>query len=93
MNAPRKRLSLRTWALASVYWLALAVVLLAAFLRVRGEYVRTLARSIEGRFASLRGTYVSITGGSTIELIREAMTDADPLKVAFALDLVDPADP
>jgi ATP/ADP translocase len=73
--------------------LALAVVLLAAFLRVRGEYVRTLAKSIEGRFASLRGTYVSITGGSTIELIREAMTDADPLKVAFALDLVDPADP
>lgn len=73
--------------------LGLAGLLLVAFLRVRGEYVRTLAKSIEGRFASLRGTYVSITGGSTIELIREAMTDADPLKVAFALDLVDPADP
>jgi ATP/ADP translocase/HEAT repeat protein len=73
--------------------LALAFLLLAGFLRVRSEYVRTLAKSIEGRFASLRGTYVSITGGATIELIREAMTDADPLKVAFALDLVDPADP
>jgi AAA family ATP:ADP antiporter len=73
--------------------LALAVLLLVGFIRVRGEYVRTLAKSIEGRFASLRGTYVSITGGSTIELIREAMTDADPLKVAFALDLVEPADP
>jgi HEAT repeat protein len=73
--------------------LGLAVVLLLAYVAVRGEYVRTLARSIEGRFASLKGTYVSVTGPTTQGLVREALTSDDPLKVAFALDLVDPADP
>ncbi len=73
--------------------LGLAVVLLLAYVAVRGEYVRTLAKSIEGRFASIKGTYVSITGPTTQGLVREAMTADDPLKVAFALDLVDPADP
>ena len=84
---------LRRLEIVALVGLGLAVLLLIAFLKVRGEYVRTLARSIEGRFASLQGTYVSITGPTTQGLVREAMTADEPLRVAFALDLVDTADP
>lgn len=76
----------------AVVGLGLSVLLLAAFLRVRKQYVRSLASSIEGRFASLRGTYVSLAGTGAMGLVSEALRSADPLKTAFALELVEQAD-
>jgi ATP/ADP translocase/HEAT repeat protein len=58
---------------------------------VRKEYVTTLRRSIEGRFASLEGVFASISGASTLPVIREALTGADPRRTAFALELVERA--
>lgn len=72
--------------------LVLAVLLLVAFLRARREYVTTLARSIEGRFANLRATFVSLTGTGATELVQGALTASNPLRVAFALDLVEQGD-
>ena len=72
--------------------LALAVGLLLVFLRVRRQYVTSLAESFEGRFASLRGTFVSMADTDALELAREALTDGQPFKVAFALDLLKEAD-
>ena len=69
-----------------------AAVLLLAFIKVRREYVRSLAASIEGRFASLRGTYVSLLGPGPRRMVREALEDQSPVKVAFALDLIEQGD-
>jgi AAA family ATP:ADP antiporter len=68
----------------SILWFGLA-------LTVRREYVRTLAHSIEGRFASLRGLFISLFDATTIPVVRNALTEGDPLRTAFALDLVDQA--
>ena len=62
-------------------WLYLA-------LRARGEYVRVLARSIEGRFASLRGAFASLLDATTMPVLREALVGGDTRRAAFALDLV-----
>jgi hypothetical protein len=62
-------------------------------LRAKGEYVRTLARSIEGRFASLRGVFTSMLDATTLPVVRQALTTGDPLRTAFALDLVAQASP
>ncbi len=67
--------------LLSLVWLALGM-------RVRRQYVRVLARSIEGRFASVRGLYGSLADGTTWPLVRRALGSDDPLQVAFALDLI-----
>lgn len=72
--------------------LVLAVLLLVAFLRARRQYVTTLAESIEGRFANLRATFVSLTGTGASELVRGALTAPSPLRIAFALDLVEQGD-
>ncbi|MFV1986009.1 MAG: Npt1/Npt2 family nucleotide transporter [Gemmatimonadota bacterium] len=69
-----------------------AILLLLAFLKVRREYVKSLAASIEGRFASLRGTYVSLLGPGPRRMVREALADESPAKVAFALDLIEQGD-
>jgi AAA family ATP:ADP antiporter len=69
-----------------------AVVLLLAFIKVRREYVRSLAASIEGRFASLHGTYVSLIGPGPRRMVREALEDPSPVKVAFALELIEQGD-
>ena len=69
--------------------IATAVLLLLAFLKVRQEYVKSLADSIEGRFASLRGTFVSLLGPGPREMVGEALRSESPLKVAFALDLIE----
>ncbi|MGH7540778.1 MAG: cyclic nucleotide-binding domain-containing protein, partial [Gemmatimonadota bacterium] len=70
----------------------LAVLLTFAALAVRKEYVKSLAQSIRGRFASLRSTFASITGTTTFSLVREALASDEPLKVAFAFDLLERAD-
>ena len=62
------------------------------YLRVRREYVSSLARSIEGRFASLRGTYVPLVEQGTRKMVKEALASGDPPKIAFALDLIEQGD-
>jgi AAA family ATP:ADP antiporter len=64
---------------------------LVAALAMRHEYVRTLARSIEGRFASLRGSFASIAEASTRTAVRRALNSGDPQQIAFALDLASQA--
>ena len=76
-----------------VVGVALAGVLLLAFLRVRKSYVTSLAQSFEGRFASLRGTFVSMADVGALALAREALEDERPLKVAFAFDVLRGATP
>ncbi len=71
----------------------LAGILLLAFLKVRKSYVTSLAESFEGRFASLRGTFVSMADVGALALARDALTDDRPLKVAFAFDLLRGATP
>ncbi|CAN5378447.1 hypothetical protein BH24GEM3_BH24GEM3_12880 [soil metagenome] len=73
-------------ALLSVLWLLTAIA-------VQREYVRTLAKSIQGRFASLRGLFTSLADASTLPVVRQALASCDPLQAAFALDLLDEADP
>ena len=79
-------------ALIGFIGLGAAVVLLFVFLRVRREYVRSLAASIEGRFASLRGTYIPLVEQGTRRMVREALASGEPLKAAFALDLIEQGD-
>ncbi|HSJ32166.1 MAG TPA: Npt1/Npt2 family nucleotide transporter [Longimicrobiales bacterium] len=67
-------------------WLALAI-------SVRREYVLTLARSIEGRFASLRGVYASLLDANTLPVLRAALTHPSPLRAAFGLELVEQLPP
>src|SRR5690606_4916205 len=66
----------------------LVTVWLALALAVRREYVTTLARSIEGRFASLRGVHASLLDASTLPVVRSALGHASPLRTAFGLELV-----
>ena len=76
-----------------VLGLAIAAVLLVTFLKVRREYVTSLARSFEGRFASLRGTFVSMADAGALDFARAALRDERPLKVAFAFDVLSGATP
>lgn len=76
-----------------VVGVVLAGVLLFAFLRVRKSYVASLAQSFEGRFASLRGTFVSMEDVGALALARDALGDERPLKVAFAFDVLRGATP
>lgn len=80
----------RQIALAGV---VLSVVWLFSALAVHREYVQTLARSIEGRFASLSGSFASIADASTQAAVRRALASSDALQAAFALDLVSQAAP
>jgi ATP:ADP antiporter, AAA family len=68
-------------AALSLCWLFLA-------LAVRREYVTTLARSIEGRFASLQGTFASLIDASTLPVLRRTLTAEAPLRAAFGLELL-----
>jgi ATP:ADP antiporter, AAA family len=71
--------------------LACAWVVMA--LTVRHQYVRTLAHSIEGRFASLRGVYASLVDASGLPIVRRALVADSPLRSAFALELLDQLTP
>jgi ATP/ADP translocase/HEAT repeat protein len=74
-----------------VGWVAagLACLWVASAIAVRYQYVRTLAQSIEGRFASLRGIFATFTDASTLPVVRDALVHDSPLRVAFALELLD----
>lgn len=70
----------------------LAVLLCLAAMRLRREYVKSLAQSLEGRFASLKGTFVSLKDSGAIDLVRASLGDPRPFKVAFTLELLSDAD-
>ncbi len=78
--------------LSRIPWViaGLCVVWMFAALAVRREYLATLAASIQGRFASLEGSFATLTERSTLAFIEEALR-GDPVQAAFALDLVDEA--
>lgn len=71
---------------------ALGTVWVAVAIAVRREYVRSLASSIRGRFASFAGVFASMGDASTIPVVRQALASDDERSIAFALDLVDQAD-
>ncbi|HEV2132056.1 MAG TPA: HEAT repeat domain-containing protein, partial [Longimicrobiaceae bacterium] len=71
----------------------LAALWLLTAIAVQREYVRTLAQSIQGRVASLRGLFTSMTDASTLPVVRQALASGDSLQAAFAIDLLDEADP
>jgi hypothetical protein len=52
-------------------WLTLAMA-------VRREYVRTLARAIDGRFASLKGLFIALTDASSLPVLRAALDGRVP---------------
>jgi ATP/ADP translocase/HEAT repeat protein len=72
----------------SLVGMGLCVLWLFLAFRARAEYTRTLAQSIEGRFASLRGAFASLLDANTMPLVRQALGDGDPRRAAFAMDLV-----
>jgi AAA family ATP:ADP antiporter len=77
------------FGLEGIAWIVL--VLTAGWLGVtymiRREYVRTLARSIRGRFASFQGLS-ALSDASTQSAVRKALESQDPVQVSFGLDLV-----
>ncbi|HSR43548.1 MAG TPA: Npt1/Npt2 family nucleotide transporter, partial [Longimicrobiales bacterium] len=72
---------------------ALVGVWLVAAAAIRREYLTTLSASIQGRFASLRGVFVSLFDASTLPVIEEALRSDEEVQVAFALDLIEEAEP
>ena len=73
--------------------IGLGVAWMFSALKMRREYVHTLAQSIEGRFANLRGSFASIVDPSARAAVKKALTGNQPLQVAFALDLVSQSAP
>lgn len=74
----------RTIALASVL---LSVVWLLMAVRVKHEYVRSLAQSLDAGFASLGGGFASVADATSTGVVRRALS-GDEAQVAFTLDLV-----
>ncbi len=71
--------------------LGLASVWVLMALRVRREYARSLALSVQKRFASFRGaSFTSLSDPITLAVVRNALR-GDRREVAFALDLLDEA--
>ncbi|HUE77955.1 MAG TPA: Npt1/Npt2 family nucleotide transporter, partial [Longimicrobiales bacterium] len=66
----------------------LTALWLAVTVAIRQEYVRTLARSIRGRFASFEGLS-ALSDASTQGVVRRALEGRDAVQTSFALDLVD----
>jgi ATP:ADP antiporter, AAA family len=66
----------------------LAAGWLLVALAVRREYVRALARAIDGRFASLKGLFIALTDAGSLPVIRAALEGSSPLRAAFALELL-----
>lgn len=62
-------------------WLFLAIA-------VRREYVRALARAIDGRFASLKGLFIALTDAGSVPVLRAALDSGSPLRAAFTLELL-----
>jgi ATP:ADP antiporter, AAA family len=57
-------------------------------LAVRREFVKTLARSIHGRFASLNGVFASLVNASTLPVLRRGLLGVSPVRTAFTLELL-----
>ena len=76
--------------LAQIAWVVVALTSgwVAITVMIRREYVRTLARSIRGRFASFQGLS-ALSDASTQRVVQEALRSEDTLQVSFALDLVE----
>ncbi len=72
----------------ALFSMALAAVWVTFAIAVRREYVRTLARAIDGRFASLKGLFITLTDASSLPVLRRALDGASPLRAAFGLELV-----
>jgi ATP/ADP translocase len=68
-------------AVLSAGWIALG-------LGVHRQYVSTLARAIEGRYASVRGLFGSLGDATTLPLILRALRSTDRLQTLFALELL-----
>jgi ATP:ADP antiporter, AAA family len=68
--------------------LGLAAIWIFMAIRVKKEYARSLALSVENRFASLRGAFASLSDPDTLEVVRSALR-GDEREAAFALDLLD----
>jgi ATP:ADP antiporter, AAA family len=66
----------------------LAAIWIFMAIRVKKEYARSLATSVENRFASLRGAFASLSDPDTLEVVRTALR-GDEREAAFALDLLD----
>ena len=71
---------------------ALALASVALAMSMRREYTRTLARSIEDRFASFRGVFASLVNGSTLPVLQRALAGESAGRSAFALELLGQAD-
>jgi ATP:ADP antiporter, AAA family len=67
---------------------ALAGCWVVLALAVRREYVHTLARSIQGRFASMQGIFTTLVNASTLPVLRGGLRNPSPLPVAFTLELL-----
>jgi ATP:ADP antiporter, AAA family len=72
----------------AVFSVVLAALWLALAVAVRREYVRTLARAIEGRFASVKGLFIALMDASSVPALRGALDSGSPLRAAFALELL-----
>lgn len=72
---------------------ALGAVWLAVSVAVGAEYVRSLARSVRDRFASFEGVFALMSDASTLPAVEGAIKSGDDRSIAFALDLVDQAEP
>lgn len=72
----------------AVFSVGLAALWLALAVAVRREYVRTLARAIEGRFASVKGLFIALMDASSVPELRGALDSGSPLRAAFALELL-----
>ncbi len=75
--------------LREIAWVVVALTAswLAVTVLIRREYVRTLARSIQGRYASFQGLSV-LSDASTQRVVNGALQSDDPVHASFALDLV-----
>ncbi len=73
------------WAIA-----VLCVVWMIAALAVRRRYVATLRDAIRGRFASVEGSFATLTERSALAFVEDALR-GDPVQAAFALDLIEQA--
>ncbi|UCC74859.1 MAG: cyclic nucleotide-binding domain-containing protein [Gemmatimonadota bacterium] len=80
------------YRMVGYFGVALGAIWVAVAVAVRAEYVRTLARSIQGRFASFDGIFASMADASTMPVVQGALRGDDARGIAFALELVDQAD-
>ncbi|MEX2527241.1 MAG: cyclic nucleotide-binding domain-containing protein [Gemmatimonadota bacterium] len=71
---------------------ALALMWIVLALAVRREYIHSMARAVENRFASLRGIHASLSDDRTVKILQNALA-GDDRQVAFALDLMSQAPP